>query len=258
MRGIQQRREVQMAKEPMLELAVQTFTFLHWKEHADVIAAVKSCGFSSVELSGFHFDPSQGDPAALLRQYRENGVSIIGFGVQVFGKDEAADRKTLELAKLGGFSTISATFPLGADIQKTDRLATEWGKKLAVHNHGRKDRYGSVQALEDLFSRTSETIGLCLDTAWAMDSGDDPLQVAKRFRKRLYSIHLKDFVFDRAGRPADVVVGTGNLDLPGLLRFLKETDFDGSFILEYEGGAEDPLPATKACVEAFRAAANAI
>ena len=85
-----------------------------------------------------------------------------------------------------------------------------------------------------------------------LDSGSDPLAVAKQFRERLFGVHLKDFVFDRAGKPEDVIIGTGNLDLNGLLAYLDETAFDGTLTLEYEGDYNAPIPATKQCVEAVR------
>ena len=85
-----------------------------------------------------------------------------------------------------------------------------------------------------------------------LDSGEDPLAIARKFRSRLYGTHIKDFVFDRAGRPEDVVVGTGNLDLSAYLAYLRDTDYQGYLTLEYEGDADNPVPALKECVEAIR------
>jgi sugar phosphate isomerase/epimerase len=86
-----------------------------------------------------------------------------------------------------------------------------------------------------------------------MDSRQDPVEMIKSFKDRLFAIHLKDFVFDRAGVPEDVVLGTGNLDLKKLLAALDDAGFDGPAIIEYEGDADDPVPATKKCVAAIRA-----
>ena len=85
-----------------------------------------------------------------------------------------------------------------------------------------------------------------------VDSGENPLAVAEKFRDRLYGIHIKDFVFDRSGRPEDIVVGTDNLDLDGLASFLTATSYDGYLTLEYEGDVNDPIPATKQCVKAVQ------
>ena len=110
--------------------------------------------------------------------------------------------------------------------------------------------------LEQVFKDTSLRIGLCLDTAWALDSREDPVQTAEKFKDRLYSLHLKDFVFDRAAAPHDVVLGEGNLKLKSLLEAMGGISFAGDYIIEYEGDAGNPVPALKKCVEAVMANAD--
>ena len=87
-----------------------------------------------------------------------------------------------------------------------------------------------------------------------LDSGEDPLAVAKKFRDRLYGVHIKDFVFDRAGNAEDVISGTGVLALDGFARYLVDSKFDGYLTLEYEGEPENPVPNLQACVKNINAA----
>ena len=47
-------------------------------------------------------------------------------------------------------------------------------------------------------------------------------------------------------------VGTGNLDLPKLMTVLKQSNFTGPLVIEYEGDVENPVPALKKCVEALK------
>lgn len=42
------------------------------------------------------------------------------------------------------------------------------------------------------------------------DSGLDPVEMAQKFSERLYSVHIKDFSFNPAGKPEDVVAGEGD------------------------------------------------
>ena len=160
----------------------------------------------------------------------------------------------LEIARLAGFKTLSADFKDDAGLVVAEKLSAEYGRKLALHNHGRHHRLGAPWAIDALLAKSSDRIGLCLDTAWMLDSGFDPVEIAKKYQKRLYGLHIKDFIFDRAGNPEDVVVGTGNLKLKELADFLKSIDFDGYVTLEYEGDAANPVPALKQCVEKIRAA----
>jgi sugar phosphate isomerase/epimerase len=156
---------------------------------------------------------------------------------------------------MAGARVITADFSLDRIPEcfaTASRLADRYGINLAIHNHGGRHWLGSRDILAKVFSQTSERIGLCLDTAWALDSGEDPVAMAEAFAGRLYGVHFKDFTFDSARRPHDVVVGTGNLDLAGLLAVLDRSGFDGVPVLEYEGDVDNPVPALSACVAALR------
>jgi sugar phosphate isomerase/epimerase len=235
-------------------LGVQSYCFRAFSDHAQLIEALNACGVDRVELYPGHYDPvTEPDPAAVIQTFADAGITISSFGVYRFGDDEVAARKVFDFAQAAGFPTISADLAPGG-LAVVEKLCAETGKKVAIHNHGRKHELGPVSALERLFAETSLNVGLCLDTAWMLDSGEDPVAVARRFQNRLYVLHIKDFVFDRAGRPEDVIVGTGNLDLVGLAASLTDIAFDGYLTLEYEGDVDNPVPATKQCVEAVWAA----
>lgn len=234
-------------------LGIQTYGFRNFPMHAQVIEMSKACGVDKIELCQTHFDPTKDDGAAVLAEYANGGITITAFfAFTAIGEDERTDRSVFEFAKLAKLpSVVGDVAP--TKLTEADKLATEYGIKIAIHNHGRHHHHGSMEALEKLFSKVSPSVGLCLDTAWALDSGIDPLEFAQGFRERLYGIHIKDFVFDSAGEPREVVVGTGDLDLDGINRYLIETKFDGFYTLEYEEDADNPVPVTKQCVEAIRA-----
>ncbi len=62
-------------------------------------------------------------------------------------------------------------------------------------------------------------------------------------------MHLKDH--DNK-KKTDVIFGKGVLDVPGVLKALREVKFKGSISIEYEANADDPSPDMKACVEIFK------
>ena len=244
-----------------LELSVQSYCFRTYASHAEVIEAVKAVGLSAVELCRAHLvlDGSQ-DAEPVVKQYADAGVAISSYGVTKFTTDEAAARRVFEFAKLAGFSAISTSVgraDADAVFAMLGKLGDEYDVNLAIHNHGRRDWLGPVWSLEDVFAKTSPRIGLCLDTAWMLDAAGDPLAVAARFADRLFGVHIKDFVFGRDGKPADVIVGTGNLDLPKLVAQLRTQAYGGHLTLEYEGDKDDPVPSTKACVAALQTACSA-
>ena len=152
--------------------------------------------------------------------------------------------------------TISAHFDLGSVprcYRTAEALADKYDINLAIHNHGGQDWLGSPAMISHVLKNTSERIGLCLDTAWMLDTGADPVRAAETFAQRLYGLHIKDFTFDSARRPQDVVVGTGNLDLKALFEVIRAKAPKGiCAVLEYEGDEHNPVPALRQCANAVR------
>lgn len=234
-------------------LAIQSWCFRGLGSAQEIIAALKACGVSRVELCDLHINPFSPDYPRVARQYADAGITIAGYGVHGFDGDVEKSRKVFEMARALGLRAITGTFS-PPDLPSIEPLCQEYDMRLAIHNHGRLDIFGTPFSLQQIFRQSSPYIGLCLDTGWMLDCGVDPIEVAKTFRDRLYALHVKDFVFDRAGRPQDTISGEGNLDLAALAAFLVETEFDGDITLEYEGDVDNPIPATRTCVEAVRAA----
>ncbi|MCX7591625.1 MAG: sugar phosphate isomerase/epimerase [Kiritimatiellae bacterium] len=237
-------------------LAVQSYCFRGFKKNNEVAAKTRECGLAVIELCAVHVDfNNEAGFEDVIKLYRDSGIRICSIGVQSFSGKAEIERKWFEFAKRAGATTISASFTVDsvpASYRVAESLAEQYGVNVAIHNHGGRHWLGSSQMLKHVFEQTSPRIGLMLDTAWALDAHEDPVAMCEKFRNRLYGLHLKDFVFDRAGRPHDVVVGTGNLDLRSLFDTLKTVGFCGNLILEYEGDVQNPVPALKECITAIR------
>jgi len=239
-------------------LAVQSYCFRGFKENAQVIDLVKKIGLSRIELCGVHADFNDDKTFdKVIAQYADGGVKIVSIGVQGFANQPGKERKWFEFAKKAGAKMISCSYDLKSMpecLPASAKLADEFDINLGIHNHGGWDWLGNSNMLGHIFANNSKRIGLCLDTAWMLDSGEDPIKIADRFADRLYGVHIKDFVFNRARKPEDVVVGTGNLDLPKLVEIIKTKAPAGCCpILEYEGDVNNPAPALTQCVEKVRA-----
>ncbi len=68
---------------------------------------------------------------------------------------------------------------------------------------------------------------------------------------RNFGLHLKDHDNERR---TDVVFGRGVLDVPAVLRALREVNFQGYISLEYEANPNDPVPDMTACLDVLRSA----
>ena len=236
------------------QLGIQSYCFRGFKALNEVLPRLKACGVATVELSGVHGDFTR-DADSIIAQCLAAGVTIASIGVERFTGNVARDRLLAEFMRKAGGTVIAVDFEpgAGADVfRAAERGADEFDLRLAIHNHGGRHWLGSTQMLAHVFANTSPRIGLCLDTAWALDAHEDPVAMAEKFADRLYGVHLKDFVFDRAGRQSDVVIGRGNLDLPKMLALLRANDRVASVVIEYEGDIENPGPALTECVQQVR------
>jgi inosose dehydratase len=238
------------------ELAVQSYCYRGTKQDERLIKRVKECGLSKIELCSVHVDFKNEDSFdKIIKLYQSHGVEIVSIGMVRFSNDEVTERKLFEFVNRAGakFMTVDFTPDSVPESYRTaERLAEEYDVRLGIHNHGGRHWLGNSQILSHVFANTSDRVGLCLDTAWALHSHEDPIAIPEKFAHRLYLLHIKDFIFDRSGKHQDVVVGTGNLDLKALYATLRKCDFNGPAILEYEGDVENPVPALKECVAAIR------
>jgi len=238
------------------ELAVKSYCFREFKDAATLAKMVLDCGVNRLDISRCHLDfTSRSAQQKVIDTLRSAGITIVGLGVVTLQGDEAADRPFFEFCRMAGCRTISISFEPAAwakVIEVAGRLCGELDMRCAIHNHGGHHWLGNRTILKHLFDTTPNWLGLCLDTAWALDAGEDPVAWARSAGPRLTATHLKDFVFDRAGTPTDVVLGEGGLNLPAYIAALRELNFDGPLAIEYEGDANDPVPALRQCVQIVR------
>jgi sugar phosphate isomerase/epimerase len=241
------------------ELGVQSYCFRGFKENGKVVDLVKECGLDAIELCGVHVDfADESGFDDVIKLYSDAGVRIVSIGCNTLECDES-DRPLFEFVKKAGAKAMAVSFRTGSypdGLAAAEKLAEEYDVNLGIHNHGGRDWLGNAQMLRAVFERTGPRVGLCLDTAWAMAAMEDPLKMAETFGERLHGLHIKDFTFKPTGRPEDVVVGQGNLDLAKLKEVLEKVGFSGYAVLEYEADVEDPVPALTKCVAAVRAAAG--
>lgn len=239
---------------------VQSWTLRTFKDNAEVAKKVRAIGLDSIELCGVHANFNNLEEwKNVVATYRNEGVAIVSLGVQTFHGDPH-EKDWFECAAQAGARHISAHLAIDSylrAIPKVRAWSREFGIRVGLHCHGGYHFGGQPSVIDHLLALGGPEIGLCIDTAWAMQIGPwegKPVEWASRYAGRVYGTHLKDFLFEPNGQWKDVVVGTGNLDLPAYVRALQANGFDGMAVIEYEGDVENPEPALKRCVEAVRAA----
>ncbi len=239
-----------------LDFGVQSYCFRDFKDNADVAQKVREIGVDKIEVCGVHADLNKPETFGnVVKTYNDAGVEVISIGVQTFSGADT-EEKWFECAKIAGAKHISAHFRVDSfepAIKKTAALCRKYGIKVGIHCHGGYMFGGSADVIGHLIKIGEGEIGLCIDTAWCMQAAGSPVKWAEQFAGQIYGIHYKDFTFDRAAKWTDVVVGTGNLDLPAFVAALKTGKFDGMAVIEYEADPSNPVPALTECVKKMRA-----
>ena len=238
-------------------IAIQSWCFRHFKALPEFFPQLKAAGVTATEVCGVHANFADAESAeATVAQFNKVGVKIVAIGVEYLTGDYAMDKARFEWCRAAGVKHMSISFKPNAmfdGLKNIERLADEFDLQLGIHNHGGYDWLGNSTMLQYIFDHVGKRIGLHLDTAWAIDAKQNPVEMAERFIDRLVGVHVKDFVYDPRRNPADVIIGTGSLDLPKLMSLLNSASFAGPLVIEYEGDVENPVPALSECVKKLTA-----
>lgn len=84
------------------------------------------------------------------------------------------------------------------------------------------------QVLQEMLERTD--IGYAPDIGHIVNGGMDALEVLKTFRQKVRHVHFKDRKRDGTW----AVMGEGEIDYPGIVRYLEETNYGGWIMVEDE------------------------
>jgi inosose dehydratase len=215
-------------------------------------------GFAHMEFFGDHF-PLNSTPeqiTAMQEKMASHNLKIAGHGVNGFGGDHEANRAIFEFAKQAGIKNISAD-PSPEAFDSLDKLVAEYDIRIAIHNHGPSARYDRVVDVLKAIEGHDPRIGACADLGHYIRSGEDPVEVIRVLKGRLYGIHLKDFAEQKA-ETKGVILGQGHLNVEAVFRALKDVNFpiDGCLSLEYEENPSDPIADIRECLAIAKEAAQ--
>lgn len=256
-----------------------------------VLTEMREIGLTATELGPDGFLPS--DPAELTAVLDGYGLHAVGGFTPVLLHDHrhdpvpdvdtlldaytAAHAEVLVLAAVTGADGYDSRPELDGDGWKTllhnlDRLhdtAAARGIRAVLHPH-----VGTMIENGDEVARVLDgsTIPLCLDTGHLLIGGADPLELARTAADRITHAHLKDVHADYASRVQSgeltytqavaqgmyTPLGTGDVDIAGIVNHLLRQGFDGWFTLEQDtilGGrpeGDGPVADVRASVDYLR------
>lgn len=216
---------------------------------ADAMKHSAAIGFKHMEFFEAHFSLKSTDEqiAQMQKEMMGYGMRISAHGVNGFSADHEANRKVFQFAKKAGIKNISAD-PSPDSFESLDKLVAEFDVRVAIHNHGPSHRYDKVLDVLKAVEKHDPRIGACADLGHYIRSGENPVDVIRLLKGRLYGIHLKDFAEQKANTKG-VILGKGHMDVPAVFRALKAVNFpaDGALSLEYEENPNDPIADIREC-----------
>ena len=231
--------------------AVQTVSFREAASPAELCRSVLDAGFKRVELWSRHLERWPDLPVRM----GDCGLRPVGLGIARLG-DPSGDARWFDTARAIGAAYLTADFDASAfpaQVEDTAALARAAGIAIAIHNHGAPHWLGNVRMLTRFLADAPPEFGLCLDTAWALDSREDPAAMIRTFAPRLRAVHLKDFAFDCGRNPREVLPGDGGLRLREIQQALREAAFAGELVIETEAPDLSPADARARWVAAVEA-----
>ena len=190
----------------------------------------------------------EADVAEMQAKLKAADVKLVSYGVAGIPTDEPKARQHFEWAKKLGIEVLVTETTPNAVI---DKLANEFGIKVAIHNHPKTWPPEKVLAATE---GMSPMVGSCSDVGHWKRAGLEPVSTLKMVGSRVIHTHFKDLAPAGKGLE-DVPWGTGQSDARGMLAQLKSQGFKGYFIIEYEHGkVEELMRDLPKCVQFFNQA----
>jgi sugar phosphate isomerase/epimerase len=219
-------------------------------------------GITNIEFSNLF-----GKSAAEIKQWLdERGMQCTSFGISyqdlVSNLDQAAkNAKTLGASFIrvawiphekNGFTIETAKKAVVDFTTAGKALKEKYGLSFCYHNHGYEFQpYGGGTYFDYMVQNTNPAyVNFELDILWAFHPGVDPVSLLNKYGSRFKLMHVKDLrkgiKGDFSGSTPienDVTLGTGQIDIPSVLKAAKKAGVRYYFIEDesVEAGFQVPL-----------------
>lgn len=126
-------------------------------------------------------------------------------------------------------------------FNKAGRKMKEAGITLTYHAHGYEFRPYEGGTLFDRLARNAVDFAFEMDVYWVQHGGEDPLTLLNRYPDKFVLLHLKDLEKGVPGNntghedeETNVVLGTGQVDIAGVVRRARELGYVKYMFIEDE------------------------
>ena len=134
-------------------------------------------------------------------------------------------------------------------FNKAGKILKENGLTLAYHAHGYEFRPYQDGTLFDYMAENATDFTFELDVYWAHHGGGDPLALMKKYPNKMTLMHLKDMEHGVKGNntghedvETNVVLGTGQVDIAGVVAEAKKLGIEYMFIEDESSRVVEQVP----------------
>lgn len=187
--------------------------------------------------------------------------NVVGYAVgPIYMKDVEAVDKAFAYAQRVGVDLVVGVPGVWGDekprldvLDRVEQKVKETGIRYAIHLHGPDMKlYPDATSVWNDVCERDERMGMCLDIGHNLRAGADPIRDLKRYRKRVFDIHIKDVTLPtKAGKAIEL--GRGIIDFPAFVKMLRRVDYKGALSLEYEKDMTDPFVGIAESIGYFKA-----
>lgn len=204
-----------------------------------VIEIMKRLAIKDVCLKNFHlpYDTSPDGLKSIAEKIKSNGLNLYAAGV-IYMKTNEEVEKYFKYAQNAGIKMIVGA-PEHHVLPKVEEMVKATDIKIAIHNHGPEDKiFPSPASIFEKIKNLDARIGLCIDTGHTFRLKQDPAAEFRKYRDRLFDIHLKDLNKQTADAE-NVEIGRGEMNISLYVQVLKELKYEGIISVEYQKDAEN-------------------
>lgn len=237
------------------------------KDVPGTLKLARDLGFREVELAGTYGLA----PAKFKALLDEHGLKPIGdhFAYERFRDDvEGVAREAQALGlKYAGCAWIPHTNPFdehqcreaAAVFNRAGEALAKHGIRFYYHVHGYEFQpFGDHTLFDLLMAQTKpQWVSYEMDILWIVFPGQDPVKLLQQYRHRWVMMHLKDLkkgvatgsLSGSTDVSNDVALGTGQLDLPTILKAARRAGVKYYFIEDESPSSVTQLPQSLSYVE---------
>jgi len=175
--------------------------------------------------------------AAFKERLSKYGIEAYSLGVFYMHTKEHVDRQ-FAFARAYGVDMLLAA-PDYELLPYVEQKVKETNIRLAIHTHGSTQMpYPDPEDVMKHIAHLDPRIGICNDLAHSFRFGSNNIEDLKKYKDRIFDIHIRDI--DSSGRGCEM--GRGVMDLPAIIRTLREIGYKGFITFEGDKDHENPFP----------------